>query len=117
MFCIFPIATLPNRAHIGRINPAPLWGHRTKAKPMPVSPKNPVFAAQPEQRGALISLAFAIDVYGMRNGNPAGIRAARKRLTMAFKAKTEATVHRNLLMAKAEFRRAVTNASNRRAFV
>lgn len=25
---------MPNRAHIGRINPAPLWGHRTKAKPM-----------------------------------------------------------------------------------
>ena len=33
-FCIFPIAALPNRAHIGRINPAPLWGHRTKAKAM-----------------------------------------------------------------------------------
>lgn len=33
-FCIFPIARHPNRAHIGRINPAPLWGHRTKAKTM-----------------------------------------------------------------------------------
>ncbi len=76
-----------------------------------VSPKSEL-AVMTAERGALLSLSCAIDVFGMRNGYPAGIRAARKRLEMAFKAKQDATVHRNLLLAKAEFKRAVANIAS-----
>lgn len=72
-----------------------------------VSPKNPVPVCA--DRGALLILAGKIEVFGLRNGYPAGCEAAQVRLKMAFWAKREATVHRNLLLAKAEFARAVAN--------
>lgn len=90
-FCIFPIVAGPNRAHIGRINPAPLWGHRTKDKPM-FHRTSPLFNLEHALRARRVRVA----------GNPNAHRHMTAALSFLQMAEWSYGAERRAYLAKAQ---------------